>query len=235
MNTIEHKYNDRVELTEALCQVFIGDLRRALEQQSVATLLLSGGSTPVPLYQQLSKADLDWNKVNIALVDERWVDPDSDASNERLLRENMLINAAENAKLIGMKNNYQSPFEGEIQCNNRYARLPSPSTICLLGMGTDGHTASLFPDAEGLTAALDSNQPCAAIRAFKSDVTGDIIERMTMTPRGILQSQRLILLITGTDKWEAYQQACQSEVSGKLPISIFIHQDQVPLEIYWAP
>ena len=235
MTPIEHKYYDRAELIAALCQVFIGDLRQALAQQSAATLVLSGGSTPIPLYQRLSNADLEWNKVNIALVDERWVDPGSDASNERLLRENMLINAAVSAKLIGMKNDYRSPFKGEIQCNNRYTKLPSPFTICLLGMGTDGHTASLFPYAEGLPAALDSNQPCAAIRALKSDVTGDVIERMTMTPRGILQSQRLILLITGADKWEVYQQACQSEVSGKLPVSIFIHQDQVPLEIYWAP
>ncbi|MBT8434351.1 MAG: 6-phosphogluconolactonase [Gammaproteobacteria bacterium] len=235
MAIIEHKFSDRAELIEALYQVFTTDLQQALDQQSVATLLLSGGSTPAPLYQQLSKADLNWNKINVALVDERWVDADSAASNERLLRETMLTNKAESANFTGMKNDHDTPFDGEAECNSEYATLPSPCTICLLGMGPDGHTASLFPQAEGLAAALDSKQHCAGIRAIKSEVTGDNLERMTMTPWSIMQSQRLILLITGDEKWEVYQQACRAGASADKPISLFIHQDNVPLEVYWAP
>lgn len=235
MTVIEHKFNDRNELIENLTQVFTHDLQQALELQASATLLLSGGSTPAPLYRRLSTAKLNWNQVNVALVDERWVDAESDASNERLLHENMLINNAADASFTGMKNDHQTPFAGMIECNARYATLPSPYTICLLGMGQDGHTASLFPEAEELTAALDSKQYCAGIRAVKSEVTGDNIERMTMTPWSILQSQRLILLITGTDKWVVFQRARQSGASADLPISFFIHQDNVPLEVYWAP
>jgi len=235
MAIIEHKFNDRAELIEALYQVLASDLQQALDRQSSATLLLSGGSTPAPLYRQLSKADLNWNEINVALVDERWVDADSAASNERLLRETMLINLAQSANFTGMKNDHQTPFDGEAECNTRYAALPSPWTICLLGMGPDSHTASLFPNAEGLSTALASNHHCAAIRANKSEVTGDNLERMTMTPWSILQSQRLILLITGDDKWEVYQQACETGASADKPISLFLHQDSVPFEVYWAP
>ena len=222
-------------MLETLYQVVVDDLELALEQNSQATLLLSGGSTPAPLYQRLSSANLDWGKVSIALVDERWVDQDSSASNERLLRENMLVNQAAEATFKGMKNDHPSPFDGAAECSADYAKLPSPFAICLLGMGPDGHTASLFPGAEGLGTALDSKHHCAGIRAVKSDVTGDNVERMTMTPWSILQSRRLILLITGDDKWGIYCKARQSQTSAKLPISLFIHQDSVLLEVYWAP
>lgn len=235
MPTIEHKFTDRAELIDSLYQALVEELQQALAQHSSTTILLSGGSTPVPLYRQLSSADLNWNQIHIALVDERWVETDSAASNERLLRENLLIDKASNAVFTGMKNNHQNPFDGEAECNALYAALPSPGTICLLGMGPDGHTASLFPDAEGLNAALESSQHCAAINAVKSNVTGDNLERMTLTPWSILQSRRLILLITGDDKWEVYEQAREAEATADQPISLFIHQDSVPLEVYWAP
>ena len=145
MSIIEHKFTDRNELIENLTRVFMNDLQQALDQQMSATLFLSGGSTPAPLYQRLSTANLNWSQVNVALVDERWADPDSTASNERLLHENMLINNAADANFTGMKNDHQTPFAGEAECNAQYAKLPSPYAICLLGMGPDGHTASLFP------------------------------------------------------------------------------------------
>ncbi len=234
MPSIEHEFTDRAELIEALYQVFTADLQQALDQHASATLLLSGGSTPAPFYRQLSTADLNWSQINVALVDERWVDADSAASNERLLRETMLINKAQSANFTGMKNDHRTPFDGEAECNTRYATLPSPWTICLLGMGPDAHTASLFPNAEGLGAALDSAHYCAGIRAVKSGVTGDNLERMTMTPWSILQSRRLILLITGADKWEVYQQARDNSPTADRPIGLMIHQQQTPLEVYWA-
>lgn len=235
MSTIERRFTDRTELIETLQRVFVKSLRQALGQQPAATILLSGGSTPTPLYRQLSTADLDWARVHVALVDERWVATDSAASNERLLNENLLIENAAAANFTGMKNDHSTPFDGAAECNVRYAALPSPYTICLLGMGPDAHTASLFANAEGLGAALDSNQYCAGIRAVRSEVTGDNLERMTMTPWSILQSRRLILLITGDDKWEVYQQARSASASADKPISLFIHQNSVPLEVYWSP
>ena len=231
----EHQFDNREAMLAALYRAFADDIEQALSQQSSVTLLLSGGSTPVPLYRSLSAAKLDWSRVHIALVDERWVDAGSSASNERLLRENLLVDYAADAHFTGMKNLAVSPFDGAEECNADYFRLPSPYGICLLGMGPDGHTASLFPGAEGLAEALTARRHCAAIRAIRSEVTGENLERITMTPWSLLQSRKLILLITGHDKWEIYLKARDNAASADLPVSLFLEQNDVPVEVYWAP
>jgi 6-phosphogluconolactonase len=227
------QFDSREAMFDALYALFIKDIETALQRKGSASLLLSGGSTPAPLYHRLSKAAVDWNRVHVALVDERWVDPDDDASNEHLLAESLLVNQAAAAQFIGMKNNSGSPFEGADACNLDYADLPMPHSICLLGMGPDGHTASLFPRAQGLDEAFAAQQHCAPIRAHQSAVTGPLVERMTMTPWSILQSERLILLITGTDKWEVLQRAAACDDATLMPISRFIDA-ATPLEVYWA-
>jgi 6-phosphogluconolactonase len=233
--TIQAKqFDNREAMFDALYAALIEGIETALKRQGSASLLLSGGSTPAPIYRRLSQAEVDWKKVHVALVDERWVDADNDASNARLLAESLLVNQAAVAQFTGMKNSASSPFEGAEACNFDYAKLPLPHSICLLGMGPDGHTASLFPQAQGLSEAFAAEQHCAPIRAHQSAVTGTLVERMTMTPWSILQSERLILLITGTDKWEVLQKAAACDDATLMPISLFINA-ATPLEVYWAP
>ena len=231
----EHKFTDREQMLDALYDAVVADLEQALATRAPATLLLSGGSTPAPLYRRLANAPLDWARVDIALVDERWVHKDDPGSNERLLRETLLQGAAAAAAFTGMKNDQPTAAEAVDDCNRRYAALPSPYCLCLLGMGPDGHTASLFPAARGLQQALSARQHCAAIMARPSAVTGDNLERMTMTPWSILQARKLVLLISGEDKWQIYRQARQPGASEKLPVSLFLDQQRVPVEVYWAP
>jgi len=235
MSLSEHRFDDRGKMLDALYRAVVAELEQALSRQPSATLLVSGGSTPAPLYRGLADVDLDWGSVDIALVDERWVATDDDASNERLLRETLLRGRAAGARFTGMKNPAPTPADGIDTCNREYARLPLPYSLCLLGMGADGHTASLFPDAEGLGAALESSRHCAAVRARRSEVTGDNLERMTLTPWCILQSQKLILLISGEDKWRVYRETRQNGASARRPVSLFIDQQRVPVEVYWAP
>jgi 6-phosphogluconolactonase len=231
----EHKFADLESLLDRLYRAVVAELELALAREASATLLLSGGSTPAPLYRRLSGADLDWAAIDVALVDERWVEPDDEASNERLLRETLLRDRAGAAPFTGMKNAAPTPADGIDECNRRYAQLTSPYSLCLLGMGADGHTASLFPGAEGLDEALASRLPCAPIRAQRSAVTGDHLERMTLTRWSILQSRKLILLFRGEDKWQVYLRARRNAASAELPVSLFVDQDRVPVEVYWAP
>jgi 6-phosphogluconolactonase len=231
----EYRFPSRDALLEALYQEIESSLRQDLANNEQVSLLLSGGSTPGPLYQRLSSVDLDWSRVSVGLVDERWVESDHDASNERLLKQTLLQNFAAQASFSGMKNSAPTPFSGEVECQTQCAALPEPYSICLLGMGPDGHTASLFPQAKGLSQALNSEQLCAAIEANASAVTGDYVERMSLTPKAILRAKKLILLITGEDKWQVYQQARVTTDVMAVPVSLFLQQSDADVDVYWAP
>ncbi len=235
MTVTEHRFDSQDALIAALQETVASRLATALAENPGATLLVSGGRSPAPLYRGLSQVALDWERVDVALVDERWVDRDHAASNERLVRETLLQEQAAAAGFTGMKNNHPTPFTGEAECNRAYAALRTPFDLALLGMGPDGHTASLFPGARGLDEALDKQLHCAAIRARRSDVTGEYLDRMTMTPWSLLQCKMLLLMITGEEKWRVYQQARQNGADPALPISLFVNQDRAPLAVYWAP
>jgi 6-phosphogluconolactonase len=218
----------------AECQDVISE---ALSKHGVATILVSGGTTPAPLYEALSKSDLNWKKIKIALVDERWVDPSHNASNEALIRRTLLINNAKNAEFIGMKNASRTAAAGLAEIEQHYAKLPQPFSLAIVGMGADGHTASLFPNADGLTEALNLDNPklLAAIKAKPSDVTGPNTERMSLTLSALLKTERIIILFTGEDKLSVFNAAQRSAITENVPISALIHQEQAPVELYWAP
>ncbi len=231
----EYRFESRQQLLDALYKDVEQALTEDLSEHQQVSLLLSGGSTPGPLYERLSNVELDWSRVSVGLVDERWVNADHDASNERLLRTTLLQNFAAAASFKSMKNTAETPFAGEVECQAQCATLPAPYSLCLLGMGPDGHTASLFPNALGLDKALDSDQLCAAIEAKPSAVTGEHIQRMSLTPRAILKANKVVLLITGEDKWRVY---CDARGAGDVmaaPVSVFLQQNAVDIDVYWAP
>ncbi|MEY4211432.1 MAG: hypothetical protein RLZ92_1813 [Pseudomonadota bacterium] len=218
----------------AECQDFISE---SLSKQGSATLLVSGGTTPAPLYNALSKMELAWKKVKVALVDERWVSPDHEASNEGLIKRTLLVNNAKAATFTGMKTNSNSASRGHSETEANYKALPQPFTVAIVGMGNDGHTASLFPHADGLTTALKTNseQLTVAIKAKPSAVTGPLTERMSMTLAGLMKCDRIIILITGEDKLAVFDQAMKPGPVEEMPIRAILHQEQVPVELYWAP
>jgi 6-phosphogluconolactonase len=234
---IERLFENRAEMIAALQAECETALRSAIENRGEATFMVSGGSTPEPLYRALSNSDLDWESVYVALVDERWVDVDHDKSNEAFTVKHLIQNKAAVANLIGMKNSAETAAEGLADCEAAYQQLAQPFDITILGMGSDGHTASLFPHAQGLDEALDpdSDNLCAAITAKQSEVTGAIVERMTLSLAGLLRSKSLVLLITGEEKL-AVLRAAQGEGDVKdMPIRAVLRQDQVPVTVYWAP
>lgn len=233
----EFFFEQRHHLVTALAAECQDVLSEAISKHGVATLLVSGGTTPAPLYEALSKMELNWKKVKIALVDERWVDASHTASNEALIRRTLLINNAKAAEFIGMKNASKTAAAGHAETEEHYHKLPQPFSLAIVGMGADGHTASLFPHAKGLAEALkpDSDKITAAITAKQSEITGANTERLTLTASALLKTERIVILFTGEDKLTIFNAAQKEGPIEDMPIRVLLHQEQVPVELYWAP
>ncbi len=119
-------------------------LSEAIATRGTASLALSGGRSPKPVLEALARTPLDWSKVVVTLVDERWVAPDAPDSNERLLRDTLLTGPAAAAHFVPMKNDAADAYAGRPAVEAAFAAIPWPLDIVLLGMGEDGHTASLI-------------------------------------------------------------------------------------------
>lgn len=235
MAVVERFYDKREAMIDAVFAQTIDALKEALADGDAASFLVSGGSSPAPIYKRLSEADLAWNKIKVGLVDERWVDFDHDKSNEAFIVKTLLQNSAANAKLVGMKNTSATAADGLAQCEAAYQTLSSPFDVTILGMGPDGHTASLFPHAQGLDEALTTEALCSAITAKQSEVTGDCTERMTLSLAGIVNSKHVLLLISGDEKLATYREALAGGDVADMPVRAVLQQDDVPVTVYWAP
>ena len=223
-------------MTAAAARLAAAAIRDGLDQRGRALLLLSGGSTPLPLYRALATSALDWARVTALLVDERWVGTDHAASNERAIREALAHDHAATARLIGLRADAATPKDGLAAVEARLSALEWPADLCTLGMGPDGHTASWFPNAEGLAVALDEEGPrVAAIRARRSPVTGEIVDRITLTAAPILSARRILLLTTGAEKRAVYKRARGSGPVEDLPVRALFAAPRDQFYAFWAP
>jgi len=207
-------------------------LSAAINRRGKASLAVSGGTTPLPMFEALSCADLEWKRVIVSLVDERWVDVSVQSSNENLVRSHLLRNKAVVANFIGLKTAALTAAEGEKECAERLKSIPMPYDVMVLGMGSDGHTASLFPGADRLPLAVDvaSGQTCMAI----TPVTASH-ERMTLTLPAILNSREILIHISGADKRKVYEQAIAEGPPEEMPVRYILRQEKVPVAVFWAP
>jgi len=231
----EQFFQEHADMQAALLDTCVETLQASINEHGRATLFVSGGRSPAALYQALSQCALAWNKVTVALVDERWVDETSEFSNAAFIGKHLLQGQAAAATFVGMKNSASSALAGAALCNEQYANIRGPWSLCLIGMGPDAHFASLFPGAQGLSEALDLQHAplCSVIHAKASDVTGSNTERMSLSLKAILKSNKQILIISGTDKLKVYQQAAASQDSTNLPVSALLQHDS--LDVYYCP
>ena len=219
-------FESREALTAHLSALLRDQLSNAIKDKGRASLAVSGGSTPVPLFQNLSQAELPWNKVSITLADDRWISPDKPDSNEKLLRTHLLQGNARSADFISLWQPGCSAEEAIEACQQRLSAIDGRLDVVILGMGNDGHTASLFPCAAELRAALSSTADCVAVNPTTAPYA-----RISLTPARLLNSELRILHICGNDKLETLAQALTSTPES-MPVSLFL---QHPLIIYWAP
>ena len=176
--------------------------------------------------------DFNWQDIVICLVDERWVEPISNDSNEHLVRSHLLKDKAGAATFIGMKNSAATASAGENVCEQQLQKVPRPFDVLILGMGSDGHTASLFPGAKKLSLATDmySGKTCMGIAPLTAPH-----ERMTLTLPAILDSRQIFLHITRQGKKNVLQQARAGGSSKEMPIRFILRQQTTPVTALWAP
>ncbi|WP_240232400.1 6-phosphogluconolactonase [Devosia lacusdianchii] len=230
--TIERRtFADKPTLAIELAEAVAERIRTAIAERGSAAIAVSGGSTPARFFQSLGKTkDIDWSKVIVTLVDERWVDETSDRSNALLVNERMLQGPAAVARFFPLYSGGDEPdIAGVAKTNALLADLPQPFAAVVLGMGNDGHTASFFPGGDTLAEALASPGPTIAIRA-----PGAGEPRITFTLPRLLHTDGLYLHIEGEEKAAVLDTALGDGPIEDMPIRAVLRSGHA-VNVYWCP
>lgn len=223
-----HSSEDSNHLANALADAVANDLSTAIDGRGRALMALSGGSTPKRFMQALATRDLEWSRVTVTLVDERWVPADHPRANARLLRENLLQGKAASARFVPLYAHTPTPEDGLDSVNRAIDALALPLDVAVLGMGEDGHTASFFPGGDHLEQALD---PLCSSRVLPMRAPDAGEPRITLTLPVLVEAGALYLLIEGDGKRRVLIEAVQGSSA---PIGAVL--EAAPgLEAYWCP
>lgn len=229
----EHKWNEFAspgELANALADAVADRLRAAIDGRGHALIAVSGGTTPGLFFRALAKKELDWSKVTVTLADERFVPASSPRSNAALVSKNLLRDKAAAANFAGLYRPANSADEAADQADNDLKALAWPADVVILGMGGDGHTASFFPDAEGLDRLLDPSSK-KTVLPVNAPSAGE--PRLTLTLPRLASSGLVVLHIEGNAKRGVIENALQP--GNRLPVRAVFDHSRQPVEIFWAP
>ncbi|MDO6461534.1 6-phosphogluconolactonase [Granulosicoccaceae sp. 1_MG-2023] len=236
MEAVHYHFEDRDSQSDTLALLVAAQLRAAIAERHEASLVVSGGSTPLAMFRRLSQADLDWSKVTVTLADERWVPASHADSNTAMVRANLLRDKAAAATFLPLYREAGSVEEGIEASNTHIKDVAGTWDLVILGMGDDGHTASLFPCAApdelaaGLGGGDSGAEACVIMHPGQAPHT-----RITQTLPRLLDSRKLILHIAGQSKLDVLRAALGGQSVADMPIRAFLQQDSVPLDIISAP
>jgi len=194
-------------------------------------LLLSGGNTPAPIYSALSQCPLDWSKISIGLVDERFLPEGDPNRNDGLIRRTLLTHAAAGAHFYPLIAPGRS-LEACVQLANEDGPF---SGVVVLGMGDDGHTASLFPAMQGFDAALMAETPYVAVDATGCPGAQTWPQRISLTPAGLVMTTKRVLLIRGEGKRALLERGIARNNVLEYPVRIAWMTPGPVLDVYWCP
>jgi len=226
---IAHALADTEPLAAAMAQQVADALRAAIDRQGRATLVVSGGRSPVAFFEHLAGQVLDWAQVTIGLADERWVPSGHPDSNATLVQRHLRRDQAARARFLGLYRAADSLEVAAQLADVALVDLPLPIDVLVLGMGEDGHTASLFPDSPNLAAALD---PAGSHRCLPMQAPSVPHQRLTLTLPLLASAGLTLLQLRGEAKLATLRAALAGGDARQMPIRAFLH---APLEIYWCP
>ncbi|GAA4106473.1 6-phosphogluconolactonase [Aminobacter aganoensis] len=225
-----NEFATRDELAASLASTVAKVLRAAIGRRGEAFLAVSGGTTPGRFFAALSKEALDWSKVTVTLVDERFVPESSPRSNAALAKAKLLQNQASEARFAPLFHEAATVEKGADLADTDIRALPWPLDATILGMGGDGHTASFFPDADGLDALLDPAST-RIVMPVHADSAGE--PRLTLTLPALVGAGLVVVHIEGAEKRSVIEAALAAETG--LPIRAVLDRAPRAAEIYWAP
>jgi len=216
----------RQEASAALAAEVCETLTEALAAHGRAVLVASGGTSPLAFFHCLQRLPLSWERITVVPSDERVVPLQHPDRNESMIRRELLQGAAAGARLRGLL-----PDSGSTaQLPQLAETLPAFFDAVVLGMGADGHTASLFPGSPELEAALRSPEPLALLNVPQLGT-----QRVSLTPSALLASRRIDLLFFGRDKRAVFEAAEAGDNPAQFPVRSVLRQHRVPVSAFWAP
>ena len=229
---ILQRFDSAAAAAAAMAEQVAMALRMGVAWRERGSVAVAGGRTPVPLFHALRDAELDWGRVGITLTDERWVPEDHPASNAGLVRRELLAGRAGAARFMPLHDGSASAAAATGAVWRNLKPLARPFDAVVLGMGADGHFASLFPGEPELAAALDpaAAPACVAMRAPVAPQ-----ERISLNLAALLQARRVFLLVTGEAKLELLLSAARLEPKSPYPVTALLAQRSPAPEVYWAP
>ncbi|OFX05014.1 MAG: 6-phosphogluconolactonase [Alphaproteobacteria bacterium RIFCSPHIGHO2_12_FULL_63_12] len=225
-------FASRASMAERVADLVEGALASGIMRDGRGELAVSGGSTPEGLYRTLARRKFAWSDVTATLVDERWVGRDHPRSNEAFIREAF---RGADMDIVGLYAAGKSPAPAAANdISSRLQRRKKPFDAVVLGMGEDGHTASWFPHAKGLDVALGAGDRVCAITAEKSAVTGEEVDRMTLTLSALSDAATIILMIAGENKRATFAKAKVAGPVEAMPVRAILRA-RPDLWVCWAP
>jgi len=225
-----HTFPTQEALVETLCRSIADALSGAIEEKGHASLMVSGGNTPRPLFERLRQMDIAWEKVSVGLCDERWLPPSHKESNEHFIKTYLLRDLAGKAAFIGMYDGTPDVQEAEERCSAKIKKELFPFDIVVLGMGNDAHTASLFPNNDALKRGLDTKNESLCISVIPQNAPH---ARMSLTLKAILSAAHLYLHFEGEEKLAVYNEAIAGRDIYTMPIRAILNQESRDVEVYF--
>lgn len=226
----QHDFADKLTLADKLARDIASKLDAAIKARGKASIAVSGGGTPKVMFAVLAEQEIDWSKVTITLVDERWVGEDNERSNARMVKSTLIAHEAHVASFLPLfDTSHADDVDAALKgVGDKVDAIGKPFDVVVLGMGPDGHTASFFPGGDHLAEALDLNGT-QSVLSMRAGGAGE--PRITLSLPRLLDTRALYLHIEGADKKDVLAKAQAGE---DFPIAAVLKQDRVPVDVYWA-